>query len=651
MNGDDSRLHSRILLVDDEPGVVISLKRYLEMKGAVILEAGNGLEALEILRRDTVDIVLTDRNMPGLGGQELLQEIRRQWPNIDVLLMTGLSSVQNAVEVMRLGAADYIEKPVDLPATYSILKRVEANRKIRLERDRLKAEVALRELSQVITSNLHMSDLPDRIAQLIVSTFKAGDVTIQYRFADVDDESIFWRSPGLPTELDESEQLLVVEAQSRGEIVQQEMGPRWLACIPLLSDRRTRGYLLITRTLENGAFDAQQLDLLKVMASHVNVALENAHLYHVATREMRSTQQLTEIGRRLNSRLDMENTLDEIHAGIRSFVNCEYTAVIHLDRSVHELTIELRGRSRPDAQLQNELREHFDERVTRINDAQFHWQTRRFNGRYEYYNEVSGRVRFQSWVPLSDSYGIFGLMGVIRLAGENFSQLEVRNFMLLSSSVSSALQNSLLFTSQRRLHLETVQVLSKSIDEKDHYTHGHSAQVAAIAVKVARAMGLGEEELIELRLGGLMHDLGKIGIRDAVLNKPGKLNPDEYSHIKTHPLIGAKILERAPHLHHLIPYVRHHHERWDGAGYPDGLRGEAIPLAVRSLSIADVFHAMASDRIYRKGMEVDKILRILRNESGRMFEPRMVDKFLDLWDKGVINQDDINFDPASETAG
>ena len=97
--------------------------------------------------------------------------------------------------------------------------------------------------------------------------------------------------------------------------------------------------------------------------------------------------------------------------------------------------------------------------------------------------------------------------------------------------------------------------------------------------------------------------------------------------------------------------MRHHHERWDGAGYPDGLRGEAIPLAVRSLSIADVFHAMASDRIYRKGMEVDKILRILRNESGRMFEPRMVDKFLDLWDKGVINQDDINFDPASETAG
>jgi len=653
---DETKLPLSILVVDDEALVLSTMSEYLSERGAAVSRAANGLDALELLRSHPVDIVLTDRNMPGLNGQELLQEIRSQWPDIDVVMMTGVSSVKNAVEAMRLGAADYIEKPVDLPATLSILKRVGEHRRIRLERDRLRAELALRELGQVITANLHMADLPSRIADLITRVFEAREIAIQYRFSGETEEQVFWRSsgPAGPGELTDGEQLMIIEAASSGRVVQKNLSGSRRACVPLAVEGKIRGSILIAREPEKGEFGEAQVELLMIMATQVNVALENAFLYQAATRQMRFTQKLAEIGRRLNKSLQMEPTLKEIHSGIRQFVDCDYSVVVYLDRSVDCLQMDLRGSRRPSMSLLQSLQEHVNERVSQVKEQDFSWTSRTVNTEFEqpFRQSAPQQLRHLSWVPVTDSQGIYGLLGLVRLSGDEFSAAEVQSFMLLSSSISSALQNSLLFTSMRRLHFETVQVLSKSIDEKDHYTHGHSAQVGEISVKLARRLGIqGEEELVELRLGALMHDLGKIGIRDAVLNKPGKLDTEEYAHIQTHPLIGSKILERAPHLHRLIPYVRHHHERWDGRGYPDGLSGERIPLAVRALTLADTFHALASDRIYRRGMPVERILDFLREESGKMFDPQVVRAFLDLWNSGIINRHDVNYEPVAVAEG
>ena len=643
------RLRSRLLLVDDEVAIRETLDAFLREQGAQTLVAADGHEALDILQRESVDIVLTDRNMPGLGGQELLREIRRLWPETDVVMMTGVASVRNAVEAMRLGAVDYIEKPLDLQATLSILERVEQNRRIRLERDQLRAEVALRELSQVITANLHMNDLPSRIAELIRRFFHIRDIAIQYRFPGSEEDALLWRSHGAtPGEgLDEGEQLLAIEAAARGDVVQRRGGGRVQVCVPLLADSQPRGSILMTRSEERGEFEAGRLDLLRIMAGHVNVALENAHLYQMATSQMRSTQKLAEIGRRLNRSLDMQETLREIHEGIGAFVECDSTLVVHLNRGLGLLHVDVAGRRPLGGELLDELLERVDERLKRVREATMRWETRDVSQPSGTAPPLlQGDLRALSWVTLSDEQGSFGLLGVVKYGGREFLRREVQNFMLLSSSASSALQNSLLFTTLRRLHFETVQVLSKAIDEKDHYTHGHSAQVGDISVKIARELGLSSiEDVEEIRLGGLMHDLGKIGIRDAVLNKPGKLTPDEYDHIKTHPLVGAEILRRAPHLWRLVPYVRHHHERWDGGGYPDGLSGEEIPLKVRVLTMADTFHAMASDRIYRQSMPIDRILEIIRNESGRMFDPRIVEAFLGLWARGEISRADIDTAP------
>lgn len=186
---------------------------------------------------------------------------------------------------------------------------------------------------------------------------------------------------------------------------------------------------------------------------------------------------------------------------------------------------------------------------------------------------------------------------------------------------------------RRRLteHVElfgsAVRALSSAIDAKDPYTCGHSDRVARIAVRIAEQMQLPREELNNLYLGGLLHDVGKIGIEDTVLRKPGELTDDEQEHIKTHTELGVRILSGVRQLESVLPLVGHHHETWDGTGYPSGLAGEQIPLGARITAVADAIDAMVSDRPYRKGMPRENVETILREGSGTQWDPAVVDAY------------------------
>jgi len=162
---------------------------------------------------------------------------------------------------------------------------------------------------------------------------------------------------------------------------------------------------------------------------------------------------------------------------------------------------------------------------------------------------------------------------------------------------------------------------------RDPYTWGHSERVARMAVRLAHEMGLSESDISDLYLGGLLHDIGKIGVRDDVLRKPGPLTEEERAMIEKHTVIGDAILSHVGQLTHLRPIVRNHHERWDGRGYPDRLRGEHIPLAARILAVADGCDAMLSDRPYRKGMAPERIDQIVREGAGSHWDPDVVAMF------------------------
>lgn len=179
-------------------------------------------------------------------------------------------------------------------------------------------------------------------------------------------------------------------------------------------------------------------------------------------------------------------------------------------------------------------------------------------------------------------------------------------------------------------YMESIETLRYTVEAKDPYTRGHSDRVSAYSVLIGKQLGLSEDDLKILRIGGLFHDIGKIGVPDSILLKTAKLTDDEYSEIKNHPSIGAHILSNASIFKDIIPIVKHHHEKYDGNGYPSKLKGEDIPLFARIAAIADTFDAMTSKRTYRDSLGLDVVKSEIERCKGTQFDPKLADIFLDI---------------------
>jgi len=176
-----------------------------------------------------------------------------------------------------------------------------------------------------------------------------------------------------------------------------------------------------------------------------------------------------------------------------------------------------------------------------------------------------------------------------------------------------------------QLHLRTIEALALAIEAKDNTTHDHLQRVQVYALEIGQELGLPPDEIEALRAASLLHDIGKLAVPEHIISKPGKLTPEEFEKMKIHPVVGAEILERVKFPYPVVPMVRHHHEKWNGAGYPDGLKGEAIPIGARILGAVDCLDALASDRQYRKALPLDDAMGVVLKESGTSFDPKIVE--------------------------
>jgi diguanylate cyclase (GGDEF)-like protein/putative nucleotidyltransferase with HDIG domain len=175
------------------------------------------------------------------------------------------------------------------------------------------------------------------------------------------------------------------------------------------------------------------------------------------------------------------------------------------------------------------------------------------------------------------------------------------------------------------LHLRTIEALALAIEAKDHTTHDHLRRVRIYAMEIAKDLGLSASDMQALRAAALLHDIGKLAVPEQIISKPGKLTPEEFEKIKIHPVVGAEILERVQFPYPVVPIVRAHHEKWDGSGYPLGLKGEDIPMGARILAVVDCLDALASNRQYRRAMPLDRAMEIIVADSGKSFDPRVVE--------------------------
>ncbi len=220
--------------------------------------------------------------------------------------------------------------------------------------------------------------------------------------------------------------------------------------------------------------------------------------------------------------------------------------------------------------------------------------------------------------------------------GNNFNDM-AGNIEALVRKLKHALRQN------QELFLETIRTLAAAIDAKDPYTRGHSERVASYSMALSRHLGLKQEEVFRIHIAAILHDVGKLGVKDGILNKPGGLSDDEFEIMRQHPAIGAQIMSPIRMLKDIIPGIRNHHETWDGTGYPDRLKGDQIPMVARIIGIADTFDAMTTTRPYQQAMTLEYVLAKMRSMSGSRFDPLVIDAFL-----AAVEQGDIS-PPARET--
>lgn len=365
--------------------------------------------------------------------------------------------------------------------------------------------------------------------------------------------------------------------------------------------------------------------------------------------KVRQLELLNEFSSLLNSTLNPEAVREKALEATCQLLRCETASLLLVDPAKAELYWET-ALGEAGRELKNSVRLPINDRSIAgyvamtgeslvINDVQS--DPRHFKRPADSKNAQGGfQTRTMICVPLKAHERIIGVLQALnklpsatrsasRHAWADFHEDDRKLLETLSHQVAIAVENSRLYTEIKKSFFETCEALAEAIEKKDRYTGGHTKRVVHYSMCVAKYLNLTEQELERIRLGAILHDVGKIGIEDKVLKKQAPLDADEWKVMQTHPEQGYDIMSRVTSLKDVIGGMRYHHERWDGKGYPLGLRGEEIPLLARIIAVADTYDAMVSTRPYRKGLSPQVAFDEIVKHRGTQFDPRVVDAFVE----------------------
>jgi diguanylate cyclase (GGDEF)-like protein len=379
-----------------------------------------------------------------------------------------------------------------------------------------------------------------------------------------------------------------------------------IIAVPLNYGTRVTGAIVVSK-LGLRQFDDDDLRLLEVLAGHAAVALENARLYEAQRREAESAKALLEFGRDLTAAEGLDEVLDRVVHGAARLTDAPQAWLWLQDSACEDAVV--RASVGDDAAIGRRLPASALSSLSRAMDPVVD-------------NALHGT--FAVLAPFS----VDGRWGAIAVAPEQAVDVGERELDLLGGlahQAKLAIANASSFEGLERTFLSTVEALANALEARDEYTSSHARWITDTALVVGQELGLDGETLKRLELGALFHDIGKIGIPNSVLLKPGPLTEEERVLIETHPDLGAKIIAPIDQLQGVCEIVRACHERWDGGGYPDRKAGEEIPLEARIIFACDAYHAMTTDRPYRRALPSEEALRRLEEAAGTQFDPRVVD--------------------------
>ena len=414
------------------------------------------------------------------------------------------------------------------------------------------------------------------------------------------------------------------------------LGNLTLLAVPMVVKNQVMGVAYVARDKAYPPFSAAEITLIKEVISHAALVASHSILFD------ESLDMAVEMGKRI----DIILTLDEINKAISSSLSRDKiiaTAMQHIERIVQcELVVLLGANKGGLVVLASDC---ISTEIPRLLMQGCHPVTPRScaakafaSGESCYISSLKARKRLSHMDRMLREAGMESLLAIpmvskeivngVLLLGDTdpdrFLHDDVFTIEKIAGQMAVALENARLYEDMENLFISTVTSLANAIDAKSPWTKGHSERVMQVASTIARAMGLDEAVVERVRLGGLLHDIGKIGIIEALLDKPEKLTSDDYPPMRLHPEKGVAILAPIEQLKDVLPGILHHHERYDGSGYPGKLKGEEIPLEARIITVADAFDAMVSVRPYKEGLTVAEALQELKNGAGSQFDPIVV---------------------------
>jgi putative nucleotidyltransferase with HDIG domain len=643
----DRKEECRILIVDDDQVLCSSMCRYLSQEGITATVASDGQSALQMFSHVKPDVVVSDLRMPAMDGVAFLETIKKNGSAVPVIITTGNPDMASAIRALQNGAYDYLLKPLHLPVLAQKIRTAFESSRLSRENIVLSEIVSLYNITGKLAATHNADALLDVIFRYGLELTGAPSGIVFQRGNDDAGELVYARQRGLSLlsrgspgaeavrraiaeSVFSSNKPIVIEdgaVKSAAGPHKSYAGIHALMAVPLTVGGKTVGVFMVERCDRSPLFSSLDFTRIEVIASQAGVALCNADLYVSVNRRLEALKLISSFSEQISSRMDKYELLRLLFDAISEHYPVDVMGFLLAHQKRYEFCYWARG-SIDEIDVWEICRgavEKYDVKTPRTISARkvgINLLTRQ--------QKKKGRVAmplvFRRYLTVDGEAGRFGVL--FTGASAKCPELDGSEAFIagMVNQIRIALVNAQLYDAMKENYLKTIRALAAAVDAKDHYTRGHSEKVMAMAEELAReTSGCDDRHIAVIRDAALLHDIGKIGIPGNILSKPGALSFEEFDGVvKKHSLVGANIVKEVPFLNELYSLILHHHEHYDGSGYPHGLKGDAIPLGARILHIADAFDAMTSDRPYRSSLGYKEAIRRIVADSGKHFDPAIV---------------------------
>lgn len=591
------------------------------------------------IKNETVAVVI--------GGNVSLEPLRLEIvPELARELGLNEKELTEAVRMVPVWPEERLREAVELFHAFTdTLSRLLYSR--RELQEKVEELTALFEFSRVVSSSLRVSEVARRALELVLELTGATSGSV-VMLAEETPEVV---TTEVAATAESSKEFRVVPGREVIEAVTREASElrfdsrpdgktveerRPALSMPLKVGNEITGVLTLSGKPEGAEFGEDEARFLSTLGTSLALAMENARLFRGLKENAAMLKQLIEVGQLVSSSLETDVIMGHALQSLKEVLGAKWCALRLLDEQTGELVLKASLGMSKDLQAEAErvraegtiLGEVLKTAQPLIVEDLAKCDP---SLRLPYYSK---EIRSVAVVPVQARGKVLGTLKVYSSSPQYWKEDEIGYLAIIASQVGLAIENAQLYKSLQEYYMSAVRALAAALEAKDKYTQGHSLRVARWAKAVAREMGLSEEEQEMVYIGGLLHDIGKVGVREHILLKAGKLTPAEQKEIQAHPSVGAKILEPANLPKEVVEAVLYHHEDYGGGGYPEGIAGEKIPFLARIIRVVDSYDAMKSDRPYRRTFSQERAIEELKRCSGKQFDPAVVEAM-----KKVLEQD------------